>query len=555
MIMMHEIEQNFQFLLVEVERQVEATLAVIEAYDETAIAKVEARDDYVDNLKSVIENACFATLHGQEHPSAPEIAHIRALNIIASNLERVGDHAVNIVRQTRHYEDPESIKRYDYKPFFDEIKHALEWAPAAVMERDMTAALKICRTELHLDRLYKKEFDRIHDELRSGVHTGDLLTTLFIFRYLERMGDALLNVGEAAIFGITGDKFKIRQFNALNDILAETGHENPLSDMDFESIWGTRSGCRIGRVHDRGKNRKSDQDVIFKDGDPIKLRKETANIECWEALMPGLPPRVVAFREGDKSSSMLVAMLPGQTLQDIALTGEIAVLRRALAAQCRTARALWERTRTPGRITAGCIRQLRARLAEVLAIHPPFRLPQRRIGSLALPSLDELLDAAQAVEDTLAAPYSVFIHGDYNSNNILYDEAADRIHYIDLHRSADMDLIQDVSVFLVSNVRLPVFDKARRRILNTVVADFFRFARDFAAASGDATFEMRLSLGLARSLITSTRFELSERFSKLMFHRGIYLLEQVVAHAAKAPPSAPSGDPATFRLPLAALCF
>ena len=73
------------------------------------------------------------------------------------------------------------------------------------------------------------------------------------------MGDALLNVGEAAIFGITGDKFKIRQFRALNDILAASGHENPLTDLDFESIWGTRSGCRIGRVHgvpdNGGRNR------------------------------------------------------------------------------------------------------------------------------------------------------------------------------------------------------------------------------------------------------------------------------------------------------------
>jgi len=543
---MHEIEKNFQFLLVEVERQIEGTLAVIERHDEKGIAKVEARDDYIDNLKSVIENACFATLHRETRPTAAEVAQIRAFHIIGSNLERVGDHAVNVVRQTRYYDDPECIKRYDYKPFFDEIRHALEWTPTAVLQRDMAAALKICRTELHLDRLYKQEFDRIRDELRSGFMTGDLLTTIFIFRYLERMGDALLNVGEAAIFGITGDKFKIRQFTALNDILTASGHENPLSDMEFESIWGTRSGCRIGRVVDRTEGEDCHREVIFKDGDTGKLQREAANIARWEALSPGLPPRIEAFREGKKSSSMLIELLPGQTIQDIALGGDLPLLGRALSAQCRVAGDTWKKTRLDTPVSAGCMRQLRSRLDDVLSVHPQFRFKRRSIGSCVLPSLEELIRAAEAKETDLSAPFSVLIHGDYNTNNIIYDAKRDRIHYIDLHRSVDTDLVQDVSVYMISNFRLPVFDKLQRRILNAVIRDFYTFASQFAAAEGDATFEMRLTLGLARSLITSTRFELSERFSKIMFHRGVYLLERVVNH---------TGGPTSFHLPLPAICY
>lgn len=542
---MHEIETNFQFLLVEVERQLEATLAVVEKHDEKAIVRIEARDDYIDNLKSVIENACFANLHGNDRPSPQEVARIRAMHIIGNNLERVGDHAVNVVRQTRHYDDPECIRLYAYLPFFAEIRQALALTPKAVLQRDMTAALKICRSELTLDRLYKEQFDRIRDELRSGYRTGDLLTTLFIFRYLERIGDALLNIGEAAIFGITGDKFKIHQFTALKDILTESGHEIPLSALEFESIWGTRSGCRIGRIADRTEGGECHADVIFKDGDTDKLRREAANIERWEALLPGLPPRVEAFRQGRKSSSMLVELLPGQTIQDLAVAGDLPLLRRALTAQCRVAGDLWQKTlvRTP--VPADAIRQLRARLDEVLTVHPQFRTGPRAIGSCPLPSLDAAIDAAEAVEKRLSAPFSVLIHGDYNSNNILYDPATDRIHYIDLHRSAEADLAQDVSVFMVSNFRLPVFDLPRRRLLNAVIVEFFHFARSFAVANGDAAFELRLAFGLARSFVTSTRFELSERFSKLMLARGMYLLDRAAGHA---------GDPAGFSLPLAAVC-
>jgi hypothetical protein len=97
---------------------------------------------------------------------------------------------------------------------------------------------------------------------------------------------------------------------------------------------------------------------------------------------------------------------------------------------------------------------------------------------------------------------------------------------------------------MISNFRLPVFDAPPRRLLGAVILEAYGFARDFAVAHGDTTFDYRLTLGLARSLITSTRFELSQRFSRIMFQRGDVPADPDHGH---------EGDPATFRLPLAAV--
>ena len=543
---MNELERNFHFLLTEVERQVEDAITLLSHPNPRGVEKVEANDDYVDNLKSVIENITFASIHGDKTLSELELAGLRAMNIVASNLERVADHAVNIARQTRYLSDVKTLKGFPYRPLVDEITNALKLCEGAVLGRDMAKALRICRSELNLDKLYKSEFDNILRKLRTGVNPADLLTTIFIFRYLERMGDALLNVGEAAIFAITGDKFKIHQFTALNDVLKASGQQNPISDVEFESIWGTRSGCRIGRVHDLAQDENGFREVIFKDGDTGKLKEEAENIARWESLVPGLPPRLAAFKEGAKSSSMLVEALSGETIQDIALSAGPEYLALALQNLCATTGDIWTRTRKQAPVKAGYMSQLRSRLDKVIKIHPGFACEARRIGEARFACLSELILAAEKKEAAIAAPYSVFIHGDFNINNIIYDKTKGRLHYIDLHRSADSDLVQDVSVFMISNFRLPIFDASRRKILNQIIRVFFEFAGQYARDNSDATFEARLCLGLARSFITSTRFELSERFAKLMYLRGTYLLEKFCSY---------DGAPEAFKLPLAAALY
>lgn len=520
------IEENFRFMVLEVTKQVENTLKVLEKPDPGLVVKIESRDDYIDNLKSVIENKCFSRIHTGFGGDKRAIDMARAVNIITSNLERLADHAVNIVMQSQYLRDPHFIKRYDYKAFFAEIIKALRLVVKALYNQDITLAFKICRAEVTLDALFKANFDVILADLRKGESPENCITAHNIFRYLERMGDTILNIGEAIIFAAVGEKFKIHQYEALKETLSELGQEVPISDGEFHSIWGTRSGCRIGMVAGERKGRRS-SGVLFKEGNSEKLRSEAENIRRWESIMPGLPPKVQAFHEDAESASMLMEYLGGCTYQEVVLTGAPEVADNATFILEQTVRQLWSQTRKDAPVRAGYVGQLRQRLDDVYRMHPSFRTKAMTLAGLSVPAFEDLVDATAELEMRFEAPFTVFIHGDFNINNIVYNHEEQRIHYIDLHRSKDTDFVQDVSVFLISNFRLPVLDSLLRIRLDRVMNEFLAFAREFAAEAGDETFEVRLALGLVRSFVTSSRFEFNRGFAHEMYLRGVYLMRKL----------------------------
>lgn len=532
------LADNLRFMVLEVIKQVENTQRVLQANNPKLIEAIEGRDDYIDNLKSVVENKCYSLIHRQAATDKRRVDLLRATNTISSNLERIADYAVNIVGQVEHLQDPEFIKRYDFEKFFKEVLLALELVYKAMVQLDMSLAFKICRAELTLDLLYKVQFDRILVELRSGRETENLITSHLILRYLERMGDALLNIGEAVIFAAVGEKFKIRQYEALKETLAVSGFAAPISDVEFHSIWGTRSGCRISKVAGKtptGGDAESDQPrqangVLFKEGNRKKLLQEKRNIERWETLMPGLPPSVLAHQEEDTQASLLIEFLGGCTYQDVVLSADPEIVRNAVFLVEQTLQTVWDNSIAMGPASCNFLKQVNSRLDDVYRLHPCLDGPRRALEATEIPPLATLLERCRKVEEELTAPYSVFIHGDFNINNIVYDHETQKIHFIDLHRSCQADPLQDISVFMISNFRLPIFEPALRARLNWSARRMLHFAREYGHGHGDKAFDARLALGLARSFITSTRFELNPRFARHMYMRGVYLLERLLDH-------------------------
>ncbi|MGD8564315.1 MAG: PhoU domain-containing protein [Desulfarculaceae bacterium] len=532
MSILNEVRENFRFMVSEVTSQMEQTLRFVQAPSRPVMEKIVSGDDYIDTLKSLIEEKVFNLLMVPQSMSKQNVALLRSINTITSNLERMADFAVNIPRQMSHLNEPSYALSFGFEELFTEVLTGLGNIVEALEKRDAGLAFRICQCEFNLDRMHKDKFGLVLRDLRAGSEPGDPVTALFISNYLERMGDSLLNIGEAILFSVVGEKMKIHQYRALTDSLASSGVKATISQVEFESIWGTRSGCRIGVTRERGAD--SALPVLFKHGNYQKLKNEKENTDLWDQIIPGLTPKILEFQpDGEGNGSVLMEFLTGGTLQDMVLNAEEAELGEALHLLQETLGRAWTITKKTGETSADFVGQMRARQRAVFRIHPDFDAGQLEIGDLSLPSFDRLLTMVERATQGLKAPLSVLIHGDLNLNNIIYNSGQQRVHFIDLHRSRHTDYVQDVSVFLVSNFRLPVFEREIRERIWATTSSFTRFVEKFARLTGDATFPARLALGLSRSLFSSSRFEMKQEFARNMFQRSVYLLEKLLEHQGR----------------------
>jgi phosphate uptake regulator len=526
---MHEgIEENLRFLIIEVEKQLQRTATYLRKPNQAALAKIIDGDDYIDNLKAVIQTKSFGA--AAEGSPSHELALLRTYEVIASNLERIADFCEKVIVQVGYVDRPAVYAKYDFTEFLVEVLAGVGLIEQAVLGRDVQVALAICRCEHTIDHMYAKVFKRILSELRSGASddTQSLVTLLFIAHYLERMGDSLLNIGESILSAHLGERIKIGQLRALEDSLELTQQSSHLGHLSLKAMGETKSGARVNSLSSREQKVAGPpaRSLIFKEGKTKKLAQERDSIARWEQLMPGLAPQIYSFHDGGEDGAILFEYLPGATFESVLLEKPWTDVTQALDGIQRKLLEVWDRTRQQEPVAACFLQQLSTRFDDVLAVHPEFRHGDAKIGDKQVDSFLSLVDGLLSYDASLEAPFSVFIHGDFNVDNVIYDSSDDSVRFIDLHRSRMMDYVQDISVFLVSHFRLQYLETPVRRRINSTILRFHDFAREHARRVGDTSFDQRLALGIARSLATSTRFVLDRELARSMFLRSRYVLER-----------------------------
>jgi hypothetical protein len=453
---------------------------------------------------------------------------LRAAEFIATDLERITELCRDCIQQLGYLRDRRVLDYTTYAPLLEQVGKAIDLIEDATRENDTRLALKIGRVEQKLDQAYKKLLKDYTAELKHRKNTEDLISVLFVAHCVEQMGDALLSISETVISCNLGQPIDIDRYHSLRASVEQLADDDAFSDIAVERIAETRSGSGISAIS-LPDGDEAGYVAIFKDGEKRKLKEERAGVESWHEIFPGLAPRILSYKKRGQSASLLIEHLAGLTFEQILLHEPPALVKETLKQLGKTLGSIWKETRSDTPVSADFMHQLSRRLDEVYAIHPEFRQGDSSICGYAVPSFDDLLARASDYESRVKAPFSVYIHGDFNVDNIIYDPLEKRINYIDLHRSRYMDYVQDVSVFMVSNYRLQVLDKQLRKRILGLIRDFYRIARVFARKTEDGTFELRLALGLARSFVTSTRFILDKSLARAMFLRARYLIEQVLA--------------------------
>jgi phosphate uptake regulator len=509
-----------------VQSQLVSAMTAFFQKDVALAQRVTGKDDQVDNLLGFIEEKCFERIAG-EPAGSPRSLRLRGVFRVAVNLEKLGDFAVNIAEQAVH------VSRLPARPIPFDLAGPARIALAALDEvitafREASAekAKGACRCETELDAQYRQALTEAFRRLgQPGQDPAFIVTNLFVAKFLERIGDSILNIGETTLFILTGERLKLHQYLHLERLVGRVAAPPGERAADVHQIWGGISGAKVGRV-DVGEGRR----LLWKEGERGKIEPEVREMETWNRVLPGLAPHVEALVEQDGRESYVGRYLDGRLLRDVYLTGswdeKLHVTRRLM----ETLREVWLATLVKEAPQIDYVRQIRERLPDLYALHPELaslRGRGVRVFGIVHRSIEDLLEAMAAVEPGLAPPVSVRLHGDFNTNNVVFDAATDRVHFIDVHRSGSGDYVQDVGVFLVSNLRHPIQDAGLRAGMVRINRQFRGFAAEFGRLTGDVHFESRLMLSRARSFITSGRLVTDPDFARDIYLHGVRLLERV----------------------------
>ena len=177
--------------------------------DSGKAAAVIAGDRRIDDMEVEIEDRCINLLALQQ-PMARDLRMLTSALKIANDLERVGDHAVNIAQSAERLSqarpitpEPEIIEMARLAR--DMLSDALE----AFIRGDAAAGREVCLRDDKVDALHRSVFRILLTHMMEDPHMiGAGMELFLVSRNLERVADLATNIGEDVVFLVEGKSIK-----------------------------------------------------------------------------------------------------------------------------------------------------------------------------------------------------------------------------------------------------------------------------------------------------------------------------------------------------------
>jgi phosphate transport system protein len=177
--------------------------------DPTKAQQVIASDRVIDKMEVEIEEQCVSLLALQQ-PMARDLRTLIAATKIATDLERVGDHAVNIAQSAVRLA---KSRRIAPEPELVEMarltREMLSDALEAFVRGDSQAGRDVCLRDDKVDALNRSVFRILLTHMMEDPHViGAGMELFLVSRNLERVADLATNIGEDVVFLVEGKSIK-----------------------------------------------------------------------------------------------------------------------------------------------------------------------------------------------------------------------------------------------------------------------------------------------------------------------------------------------------------
>jgi|EndMetStandDraft_8_1072994.scaffolds.fasta_scaffold324136_2 phosphate transport system protein len=201
-----EIKDNVLRLGSLVADQILRAVEALERHDADQALAVIIGDARLNEAQRLISALVARTIATQQ-PVARDLRFLLALDHVAADLERMGDHASSVAKQARKLAPVVTLDRRGHLPEIGRttaqmVRDVLD----ALVEQDCDAAREVAARDDEVDDLYHATFAEMLDLMRSNPDNVDPGTrVLFAAHYLERIGDRVTNIAEDVVFLATGE--------------------------------------------------------------------------------------------------------------------------------------------------------------------------------------------------------------------------------------------------------------------------------------------------------------------------------------------------------------
>jgi phosphate transport system protein len=195
----------------QVEEAVDRAAQALQTRDAQLAREVIAGDTRIDDAENAIQEECLKIL-ALYQPVAVDLRRIAAVFSITTDLERMGDLAVDIAERAAALGDPPAGPTLDkIRRMTDFVTGMVRQALDAFVNLDSRQAARVIRLDDEADRLHAEIIAELIELMKADPARVEAGVSLFsATRHLERIGDHATNIAEDVVYLVDGENVRHR---------------------------------------------------------------------------------------------------------------------------------------------------------------------------------------------------------------------------------------------------------------------------------------------------------------------------------------------------------